>query len=360
MNELTERLVSSTLELSKKVSDRIGRKLKIMEVCGTHTMVIAKSGLRSLLSDHLDLLSGPGCPVCVTHQSDIDRVIDFAVSSGVTIGTFGDMVRVPGSRYSLEKAKAFGAKVKVFYSTIDCLDYAISNPKEEIVFLGIGFETTSPTVSHMLQTAKRLNLKNLSVLSLHKVLPPALKALLEDKDLSLDGLILPGHVCTITGRKAFDFVAKDYGLPSAISGFEPEDVLEGIAIILRQIIYGSPKVEIAYRRLVKEDGNLAAKGAIRSVFEETYALWRGFGEIGESGLKIRDEFSEYDAERKFSFPARNYVENDKGCICGEIVRGKRKPNECPLFSRVCSPHNPLGPCMVSSEGACSAYYHYGD
>lgn len=360
MNELAKRLVTSTLDLSKRVSDKLGRKVKLMEVCGTHTMVISKSGIRSLFSEYLDLLSGPGCPVCVTHQSDIDRIVDFAVSSGVTIGTFGDMVRVPGSKLSLEKAKAFGAKVEVFYSTIDCLNYAISNPKEEVVFLGIGFETTSPTVSHMLLTAKNLKLKNLSVLCLHKVLPPALKALLEDKDLSLDGLILPGHVSTITGRKAFDFVAKDYSLPSAISGFEPEDVLEAIAIILRQIFFGTPRVEIAYRRLVKEDGNLAAKEAIRKVFEENSALWRGFGEIEGSGLRIREEFSEYDAERKFSFPTSEYVEKDRGCICGEIVRGKKKPTECSLFMRVCSPHNPLGPCMVSSEGACSAYYHYGE
>lgn len=359
MSELSKRLLEVTLDLSKRVADKLGRRLKLMEVCGTHTMVVSRSGLRSLFSENLDLLSGPGCPVCVTHQSDIDRIVEFASSSGVTVGTFGDMVRVPGTKSSLERVRARGAKVRVFYSTIDCLKYAIENRSEEIVFLGIGFETTSPTVAHMIMTARDLKLKNLSVLSLHKILPPALKVLLEDDGLSLDGLILPGHVCTITGRRAFDFVAEDYALASAISGFEPDDILEAVGIILKQILSGSPKVEVGYRRLVKEEGNQKAKQLIERVFEERASLWRGFGEIEKSGLKIKEEFSDYDAERRFVLPELRYESKEKGCICGEIVRGKKKPVDCSLFRDVCSPMNPVGPCMVSSEGACAAYFLYG-
>ncbi len=352
-------LLREVINLARKVRERMGRKIKLMEVCGTHTMVISKSGIRALFADSIELLSGPGCPVCVTDQRDIDRVIFFARKKGLTISTFGDMIKVPGSFSSLEKERAKGANVEVFYSPLDSLKYAEKHPEREVVFIGVGFETTAPIVSHSILLAKEWGIKNFSVLSLHKTLPPAMRVLLDDPELSLDGLILPGHVCTITGRKAFDFVARDFNLPSCISGFEPEDVIEAIGMVLLQILKGAPEVQIGYRRLVKEEGNVKAQKMIEEVFEPCSVSWRGFGEIPESGLSIREEYADYDASRKFELPAIEMVERKNGCICGEIIKGKKKPPECKLFEKVCNPSEPYGPCMVSQEGACSAYYHFG-
>lgn len=350
--------LKGVLALARRLSEKRGRKIKIMEVCGTHTHVISKSGIRSLFSEFVELISGPGCPVCVTDQSDIDRVIQYAGLENVTVCTFGDMMKVPGSFSSLEEQRAKGASVEVFYSPFYALKYAMENPKREVVFVGIGFETTTPLMSHVILEAKRNNVRNFSVLSLHKNLPPAMRILLSDPELALDGLILPGHVCTITGRTAFDFVSSDYGIPSCISGFEPEDVIEAIGIVLLQILKGISKVEIGYRRLVKEEGNKKAKELINWVFEPQSAKWRGFGEIEESGLKIRKELEDYDASKKFSLPPIEPKKKQNGCICGEVVRGKRKPPECKLFSKICTPFYPYGPCMVSQEGACAAYYNY--
>jgi hydrogenase expression/formation protein HypD len=358
-HKIEEEIVKKVLDLASILREKMGRKIKLMEVCGTHTMVISKSGIRSLFSDTVDLLSGPGCPVCVTSQRDIDRVILLSREEDVTICTFGDMVKVPGTFSSLEREKARGRKVEIFYSPLDALSYAEEHKGEEVVFLGIGFETTIPLISHSILEAKKKGIKNFSVLSLHKCLPPAMRVLLDDRDLSLDGLILPGHVSTITGRKAFDFIAKDYGIPSCISGFEPEDVIEAIARILVQLMRGRKEVEIGYRRLVKEDGNLRAMEMIERVFEPSDAEWRGFGEIPKSGLKIREEFEEFDTLKRFRLPDPGPSEKKRGCICGEIVRGKKKPKECDLFSEVCNPSRPFGPCMVSQEGACAAYYYYG-
>lgn len=359
VEELEKKLLRGVLILAEKVKEKLGRKIKIMEVCGTHTMVISKSGIRTIFSDSIELLSGPGCPVCVTDQKDIDRIILYSRMRDITVCTFGDMMKVPGSFSSLEKERAKGAKVEVFYSPIDVLTYAKANREREFLFIGIGFETTIPLISHCILTAKKEGVRNFSVFSLHKCLPPAMKVLLDDPERSLDGLILPGHVCTITGRRAFEFIASRYGLPSCISGFEAHDVIEAIGIILMQIIKGLPKVEIGYRRLVKEDGNVRAKELIMRVFEPCEAKWRGFGEIPESGLRIRGEFEAFDAEKKFPLAEREFGEEKKGCICGEIVKGKKKPNDCSLFSKVCNPSHPYGPCMVSQEGACAAYYQYG-
>ncbi|MCX7858134.1 MAG: hydrogenase formation protein HypD [Deltaproteobacteria bacterium] len=357
-----KKLLGSVLSLARKVCDRIGRKVKLMEVCGTHTMVIAKSGLKTVFADSLELISGPGCPVCVTDQKDIDKMILYSRLQNITICTFGDMIKVPGSFSSLEIERAYGAKVEIFYSPNEALMYAMAYPQREAVFVGIGFETTIPLVAYCILEAKKRGVKNFSVLSLHKILPPALRVLLDDPDLSIDGLILPGHVSTITGRKAFDFIGRDYGIPSCISGFEPQDIIEAIGIILLQILKNRPEVEIGYRRVVKENGNLTAQEIIRQVFEPCDAKWRGFGEIPGSGLLIKKEFSGFDALKKFSLPEVN-SESQKseksGCICGDIIKGKKTPLDCQLFSSVCNPSRPFGPCMVSQEGACAAYYHYG-
>ncbi|MCS7280821.1 MAG: hydrogenase formation protein HypD [Desulfobacterota bacterium] len=359
VDEWVKDLIDEVLSLSRSLKEKLGRRIKIMEVCGTHTMVISKSGIRSLFSETVELISGPGCPVCVTDQMDIDKIILYAQMDNITLCTFGDMIKVPGSLSSLEKERAKGARIEVFYSPSDALNYAKDHPDEEIVFVGIGFETTIPLLAHCILEAKRQRLQNFSLFSLHKCLPPAMKALLDDPEISLDGLILPGHVCTITGSRAFEFIADDYRIPCCVSGFEPTDVIEAIGIILAHIKREEAKVEIGYKRLVKPEGNLTAKRAIYTVFEPSDARWRGFGEIPGSGLKIKEEYRDFDAEAKFPLPEVESVPERKGCICGDIVKGKKIPTDCSLFSKVCNPKEPFGPCMVSQEGACAAYYNYG-
>ena len=333
------------------------RQVTLMEVCGTHTVSIARNGIRSLMPDNVKLASGPGCPVCVTSNHDIDKVIALARIPGVIITTFGDMTRVPGSTSSLLAEQANGADVRIVYSPLDALRIAQENPESQVVFVGVGFETTTPLVAMAIKRAAAAGLQNFSVYAAHKNMPGALEAIVNDPELKVDALILPGHVSTIIGAEPYRFLAKRYGIPGVITGFEPNDMLQGITMIMRQIAEGRSDIEIAYSRGVMQEGNPTALAAIDEVFETVPANWRGIGEIPGSGYKIRDEFADFDAMRRLAPEVEPTVEH-AGCRCGDVLRGIITPADCPLFRKACSPENPIGPCMVSSEGACAAYYRY--
>ena len=329
----------------------------LMEVCGTHTVAIARNGIRDLMPEGLRLASGPGCPVCVTCNRDIDTVIALARIPNVTITTFGDMTRVPGSTSSLLAEQAAGRSVEIVYSPLDALAFAKAHPEREVVFVGVGFETTTPLVAMAIKRAKAMELSNFTVFAAHKNMPGALELLVGDPTLELDALILPGHVSTIIGAEPYRFLAEKYGIPGVITGFEPVDVLQGIAMLVRQLHEGRAEIEIAYARGVMPEGNPVALAAIDEVFETCTATWRGLGDIPGSGYRIRDEFANFDAVRRFE-PDVEPTRDPKGCRCGDVLRARIAPNECPLFRTVCTPENPVGPCMVSSEGSCAAYYRY--
>jgi hydrogenase expression/formation protein HypD len=329
----------------------------LMEVCGTHTMAIAKSGTRELVPPNLKLLSGPGCPVCVTAQGDIDSVIAMAGNPDITLLTFGDMLRVPGTTTSLAEERSRGADVRVVYSPLDAVQMAADNPGREMVFLGIGFETTAPTVAVSIEEARRRELSNFSVLSLHKVVPPALEVIFSDPDIRVDGLICPGHVSAVIGLEPYEILVQRYKKPCVVTGFDTLDILEGIVMLTRQLRNGEARAEIQYKRVVKKEGNLVARAVLERVFTLADARWRGLGAIPGSGLNINDEYSSYDARVKFQVP--DFEDKPiKGCACGEVLTGKITPRECLLFGRACTPVQPIGPCMVSHEGACAAYYRY--
>ncbi|MCI8468422.1 MAG: hydrogenase formation protein HypD [Eggerthellaceae bacterium] len=329
----------------------------LMEVCGTHTVAIARNGIRGLMPEGVRLASGPGCPVCVTSNHDIDKVIALARVPGVTIATFGDMTRVPGSTSSLLAEQAAGRSVEIVYSPLDALKLAADNPDRQVVFVGVGFETTTPLVAMAVKRAKAAGLRNFSVYGAHKNMPGALEAIINDPRLKVDALILPGHVSTIIGVEPYRFLAEKYGIPGVITGFEPVDVLQGIAMIMRQLHEGRSEIEIAYARGVMPEGNPVALAAIDEVFETCTATWRGLGDIPGSGYRIREEYADFDALRRFDPEVEPTVE-PRGCRCGDVLRGIMAPSECPLFRTVCTPENPVGPCMVSSEGSCAAYYRY--
>lgn len=329
----------------------------LMEVCGTHTVAIARNGIRGLMPEGVRLASGPGCPVCVTSNHDIDKVIALARVPEVTIATFGDMTRVPGSTSSLLAEQAAGRSVEIVYSPLDALRLAQENPTRQIVFVGVGFETTTPLVAMAIKRARAMGLTNFTVYGAHKNMPGALEVIINDPALKLDALILPGHVSTIIGAEPYRFLAEKYGIPGVITGFEPVDVLQGIAMIMCQLHEGRAEIEIAYARGVMPEGNPVALAAIDEVFETCSATWRGLGEIPGSGYRIREEFADFDAMRRFQ-PDVEEVREHKGCRCGDVLRGIMAPSECPLFRKVCTPENPVGPCMVSSEGSCAAYYRY--
>jgi hydrogenase expression/formation protein HypD len=330
-----------------------------MEFCGGHTHAILRFGIPSLLPETVDLRSGPGCPVCVTSAAELDHAIALAQVPEVILTTFGDMVRVPGSRTSLAQAKAEGADVRVVYSPLDALQIARQNPDRPVVFLGVGFETTAPMVASAVLTAEAEGLDNFSVFSTHKLTPPATVAILDAGDVALDGVIGPGHVTTVIGSDAWCFLPEDYGMPCAVAGFEPLDLLRAILALVMMAEDGDPGVDNTYARSVKAGGNPSAQRAIERVFEVAAAEWRGFGTIPQSGLQLRDTYGRFDASRLFSVEVPPAHE-PPGCRCGDVLRGVLLPPECPLFARACTPQSPIGPCMVSAEGACAAYYRYGE
>jgi len=349
-------------ELAKKIISSIqtesDRDIRLMEVCGTHTVAIFRSGIKSILPDNISLISGPGCPVCVTPNQEIDTAIEIAKSDDVILTTFGDMIRVPGSYSSLEKERANGADVRVVYSSLDALSIANQNPDRKVVLLGIGFETTSPTIAGAILSAQKEGVKNFFVLSSHKLIPPAMKLLLEAGEVKIDGFICPGHVSTIIGSQAYEFIPKKYGVPCVIAGFEPLDILQTILMLIRQIKEGKPRVEIGYKRAVRPEGNIIALNILKEVFEVSDTRWRGLGIVPSSGLAIRDKYSQFNTNRLFDVRVESKDE-PKGCLCGEVLRGVNMPLECAFFANTCTPDDPIGPCMVSSEGTCSAYYKYG-
>lgn len=344
--------------LIERIKRRSTKSVRLMEFCGGHTVTIFKHGLRQLLPPTIEMLSGPGCPVCVTASADLDKAIALARLPDVTITTFGDMVRVPGSYSSLAQAKAEGADVRIVYSTQDALNIARNNPLRSVIFLGIGFETTAPTVAASILEATQAGINNYYVLSLHKLCPPVMKAILDAGEVRLDGIICPGHVSAIIGSYPYRFVARDYGIACVVSGFEPLDVLLCVDMLVAQIESGKPGVEIAYRRGVRPEGNQRALEVMNQVFEPDDAKWRGMGVVPQSGLMLRDDYRRFDAEHAFKIELEPPREPE-GCLCGDILRGVKTPPDCKLFRRVCSPEHPVGPCMVSSEGSCSTYYHYG-
>lgn len=345
--------------LAERIRRRSRRPLRIMEVCGTHTVSIFRHGIRSLLPETITLLSGPGCPVCVTDTSEIDACIALARRPEVLVATFGDLLRVPGSRSSLERERAGGSEVRVVYSALDALELARRHPDREVVFLGIGFETTAPTVAAAVLAAQQARIANFSVLCLHKTVPPALAALTALGDVRIDALLLPGHVSVVIGRRAYLPFFEHARLPCAIAGFEPVDILQAVAAIVDQAESGEPTVENAYRRAVAEEGNPAAQRVLAEVFEPADVRWRGLGVIPASGLAIRPAFAAFDAARRFSVE-RTPVPEPRGCACGEILTARKTPPECPLYGARCTPADPVGPCMVSSEGTCAAYFRYHD
>jgi len=350
-------------ELGKKLLQRIHQRSKklarLMEFCGGHTVAIFKHGLRQLLPSNIEMLSGPGCPVCVTSAADLDKAIALGKIPGVIITSFGDMVRVPGSRSSLQQARAEGADVRIVYSAQDALAIAKENPDKKVVFIGIGFETTAPTIAASVLQAERENIKNYYVFSLHKVTPPITKAILELGEVRLNGIICPGHVSAIIGSHAWNFLPRDYHIACAVSGFEPIDILMAVVSLVEQIENGEPKVEVPYSRGVRPEGNVTALKLMDTVFETGEADWRGVGKVPASGLRFRKQYERFDAAKNFAIKI-SPAKEPKGCICGAVLRGVSTPENCNLFRTVCTPEHPVGPCMVSSEGSCATYYEFGE
>ncbi|MCA1619650.1 MAG: hydrogenase formation protein HypD [Acidobacteria bacterium] len=346
-------------KLAEQIARLTARPLKIMEVCGGHTHAIFKYGIEDLLPEQITMIHGPGCPVCVIPLGRVDDSISIALRPGVIFTTFGDMMRVPGSRTNLLDAKAVGADVRMVYSPLDALKIAKNNPGREVVFLALGFETTAPSTAMTVLQAARDGVKNFSVFCNHITIVPALKAMLDSPDLQLDGFIGPGHVSTVIGTRPYEFVAREYGKPVAVSGFEPLDVLQSVYMVVRQATEGRAEVENQYGRCVSRDGNRKALEAIFEVFEpREYFEWRGLGSIAHSGMRLKSKYAAFDAELKFEVPGLR-VADPKACQCGEILKGVKKPWECKVFGTACTPETPIGSCMVSSEGACAAYYNYG-
>jgi hydrogenase expression/formation protein HypD len=343
--------------LVENIHRRSTHPVRIMEFCGTHTVSIFKHGIRQLLPPTIEMLSGPGCPVCVTANADLDWAIALAGEPEVILATFGDMLRVPASRSSLETAKAEGADVRVVYSALDALQIARANPDRPLVLLGIGFETTAPTIAASVLQAEAQGVPNYYILSMHKLTPPATKAVLDAGESRLDGIIGPGHVSTVIGSQAWEFLPRDHGLSCAIAGFEPLDILQGIYALVDRIEAGRSAVVNVYSRSVRAEGNKVASEQMYRVFEVHTADWRGMGKIPESGLELNERYRRFDARERFDVRTGPTVE-PAGCLCGDVIRGAKTPPECNLYRTTCTPHRPVGPCMVSSEGTCAAYYLY--
>jgi len=337
------------------LSKQLKKPIKIMEVCGTHTQVISQFGLRKLLPENVSLISGPGCPVCVTPASYIEQAIALA-GKGFHILTFGDLLRVPSQTSSLEKKKAEGFQIDVVYSPLDAVKIAKDDPRKEFIFLAVGFETTIPSVASTIMTAEKENVKNFKILCAHKIIPPPLKILAGDPDLEIDGFICPGHVSVIIGSKSYNFLPKEFRRGSVVTGFKPVDILLSVRELVRQSVENHPCNVNFYKRAVKEEGNVEAQKLIGRTFDVEDAQWRGLGTIPLSGLRLKRKYERFDAsliDVEFDFP-----KEPKGCRCGDVLKGMISPGQCPLMARTCNPENPVGACMVSSEGSCAAYYKY--
>jgi hydrogenase expression/formation protein HypD len=340
----------------KNIWEKSTKHVRIMEVCGGHTMAIRKYGIHNLLPQNIELLSGPGCPVCVTGQKYIDALIAYSRQPDIVVLIYGDLLRVPGTLSSLDREKAEGADVRIIYSTIQALEIARLNPQKKIVFAAIGFETTTPATAIAVIQAKKENLSNFFILSAHKIMPPAMGAIMEE-GIQINGYIGPGHVCAISGSKIFVPLSAKYHIPIVISGFEPIDILQSILMLTENIQNNHNSVEIQYSRLVSEEGNTKAQRIVEAVFEPTAQHWRGIGPIEASGLRLRKEYQEFDAHLNIPVKVDSGPE-PKRCLCGPILKGIKKPTDCNLFDGKCTPSNPVGACMVSLEGACNTWYAY--
>ena len=351
-----------------QVADSIGatreKPVHIMEICGGHTHAIFRYGLDKLVHEGIEFIHGPGCPVCVLPMTRVDECIEIAERPEVIFTTFGDAMRVPGTKGSLLQAKARGADIRMVYSPLDALELARRNPDRQVVFFGLGFETTTPSTALSIQQAAREGLTNFTVFCNHITVPEPIKALLDDPHMVLDGFIGPGHVSMVIGTHPYDFIARDYGKPIVVAGFEPLDLLQSVLMVLQQIAEGRAEVENQYARVVPEHGNKVSLAAIADVYERRPSFeWRGLGEIDASGLRIRDEYRAFDAEEKFGVgyaaATPRHVPEPEGLACGAVMTGRIKPTQCPQFGKGCTPETPLGALMVSSEGACAAYWQYG-
>jgi len=350
-------------DLARNLADKIGRltdkPLKLMEVCGGHTHTIFKYGIEDLLPPNIEMIHGPGCPVCVIPLGRVDDAISIALRPEVIFTTFGDAMRVPGSKISLLDAKARGADVRMVYSPLDALKIAVKNPDRQVVFLALGFETTAPSTAMTILQAVKDNVRNFTAFCNHIMIIPALKAMLDSPDLQLDGFVGPGHVSTVIGTRCYEFVAVDYQKPIVVSGFEPLDVLQSVYMIVKQVVEGRAEVENQYPRAVSREGNPRALEVLAETFEpRDYFEWRGLGSIAHSGMRLKQKYAAFDAELKFQVPGLR-IADPKACQCGEILKGVKKPWECKVFGTACTPETPIGSCMVSSEGACAAYYNFG-
>ena len=351
--EIAEKYVESISQLAKKIEH-----VRLMEVCGTHTVSIFRAGIRQLLPKNIELVSGPGCPVCVTADDYIDKAIEYSKLDDVTIATFGDMLKVPGSNSSLTEAQVEGADIRIVYSPLDSIEIAKQNPNRKVIFLAVGFETTAPTAAATVLSAKSQNVENLFMLSAQKLVPPALKMLLSDPEVNVDGFILPGHVAVVIGSNAFNFLASDYKMPGVVTGFEPLEILHSIHKLLTLIVSERAEILNEYTSVVKSEGNIAAQSILRQVYEEVDADWRGIGPIKNSGLKINRNFANFDIEQILPLTIKA-IGKKTACRCGEVLRGVINPTACPLFGKGCIPTHAIGPCMVSVEGVCAAWYKYG-
>lgn len=343
--------------LVKLIQNTTDKKINIMEVCGTHTMSIFRYGIRDVLPSNVKVISGPGCPVCVTPQNYIDNALELTLNKDVIIVTFGDMIRIPGKKTSLMKRKSEGADIRIVYSPMDALTLAHNNLSKKIVFLSVGFEATAPMTAITAIEARKKGVKNLFFLTAHKIVPPVIKALVEDKTINIDGFLLPGHVSAVIGKKPYEFLSNKYNIPGVIAGFEPLDILKGLNTLINMINENDYKIVNEYKRIVRDDGNTKAMEYLDKVFEIAESRWRGIGIIENSGYKFKKEYEEFDAIKHFNIDYKNCDEN-QGCMCGEILKGKITPCECALFKKICTPENPIGPCMVSLEGTCAAYFRY--
>lgn len=356
-------LLARIAELTEEIGATKDKPVYIMEICGGHTHAIFRYGLDKLTPEGVEFIHGPGCPVCVLPMARVDECVEIAERPEVIFTTFGDAMRVPGQKKSLMQAKAAGADIRMVYSPLDALELARRNPDREVVFFGLGFETTTPSTALSIQQAAREDLTNFSVFCNHITVPPPIKALLDDPHMMLDGFVGPGHVSMVIGTHSYDFIAEDYGKPIVVAGFEPLDLLQSVMMVLEQIRDGRAEVENQYARVVPEHGNPVSIAAIADVYEMRPSFeWRGLGEIDHSGLKIREKYRAFDAEEKFGIgyaAGQRSVQEPEGCACGAVMTGRLKPTECPQFGKGCTPEMPLGALMVSSEGACAAYYQYG-